>query len=84
MYRRLLQGKAIIVASGTITSGCLTTEVQLAPSRCAACLRFDDRRVVADSSVPTGETPGLMMALDHGAIETSFATGRDSDMLMTP
>jgi hypothetical protein len=34
--------------------------------------------------VPAGETPGLLMAMDHGAIEASFATGRNSDILLTP
>ena len=38
----------------------------------------------ADASVPEGETPGLMMALDHGAVEASFATGQNSDILLTP
>ena len=41
-------------------------------------------KLAADSSVPAGETPGLMMAMDHGAVELSFATGRNSDILMTP
>jgi hypothetical protein len=40
--------------------------------------------LAADTGVPAGETPGLMMAMDHGAIEASFATGRDSDILLTP
>jgi hypothetical protein len=40
--------------------------------------------LATDSSVPAGEIPGLMMALDHGAVEASFATGRNSDILMTP
>jgi hypothetical protein len=41
-------------------------------------------KLAADSSVPAGETPGLMMAMDHGAVEASFATGRNSDILLTP
>jgi hypothetical protein len=41
-------------------------------------------KLAADSSVPAGETPGLMMAMDRGAIEVSFATGRNSDILLTP
>ena len=42
-------------------------------------------KLAADTSVPAGETPGLMMALDHGAVEASFATGaRNSDILLTP
>ena len=41
-------------------------------------------KLAADSSVPAGEMPGLMMAIDHGAVEASFATGRNSDILLTP
>jgi hypothetical protein len=41
-------------------------------------------QLAADTSVPVGETPGLLMAIDHGAIEASFATGSNADILMTP
>jgi hypothetical protein len=41
-------------------------------------------KLAADSSVPAGEVPGLMMAMDHGAVEASFATSRNSDILLTP
>ena len=30
-------------------------------------------KLAADASVPAGEIPGLMMAMDHGAVEMSFA-----------
>ena len=40
--------------------------------------------VRADTSVPAGETPGLLMAMDHGAVEMSFATLRNADILLTP
>jgi hypothetical protein len=41
-------------------------------------------QLAADTSVPVGETPGMLMAIDHGAIEASFATGSNADILMTP
>ena len=41
-------------------------------------------KLAADASVPAGEIPGLMIAMDQGAIEASFATGRNSDVVMTP
>jgi len=77
-------GKAVIVASGTVESGTRTTEVML-PHRgrlrvCASTVL----KLAADSSVPAGETPGLMMAMDHGAMEVSFATGKNADIVMTP
>ncbi len=45
-------------------------------------------KLAADSSAPAGEVPGLLIALDHGAVEMSFAasTAREhnADMLLTP
>ena len=78
------QGKAIIVASGTIASGSKTTEVVLPHRGILRVCAATTVKLAADSSVPAGETPGLMMALDHGAVEASFATGRNSDILLTP
>jgi hypothetical protein len=81
---QVYSGRAFIAANGTITSGSQTTQVTL-PSRgtlrvCASTTV----KLAADSSVPAGEVPGLLMAMDHGAVEASFATGRNSDILMTP
>jgi hypothetical protein len=78
------QGKAIIAASGTITSGAETTEVILPHRGVLRVCASTTVKLAADSSVPAGETPGLMMAMDHGAVEASFATGRNSDILLTP
>jgi hypothetical protein len=82
------QGRAVIVASGTITSGSQTTEVVLPHRGVLRVCASTTVKLAADSSVPAGETPGLMMAMDHGALEMSFATsaaaGRNADFLMTP
>lgn len=81
-------GKAIIAASGTITSGSQTTRVIL-PHRgelrvCAA----SSVKLAADSNVAAGEAPGLLMAMDHGAVELSFAATsanlKNADTLLTP
>ena len=77
-------GKAIIAASGTVTSGSQTTEVILPHRGVLRVCASTTVKLAADSSVPAGETPGLMMAFDHGAVEASFATGRNSDILLTP
>ena len=77
-------GTATIQAHGSITSDSETTSVVL-PRR--GVLRVCPSTTVnlsADTSVPAGETPGLMMALDHGAVEASYAAGRNSDILLTP
>jgi hypothetical protein len=87
---QVTDGKALIATTGTIASGAKTTDVIL-PHRgvlhvCASTTvkLAADSTLPAGSSMPTGETPGLMMAIDHGALETSFATGRNSDILLTP
>jgi hypothetical protein len=77
-------GKAIIVASGSVTSGSQTTEVVLPRRGVLRVCASTTVKLAADTSVPAGETPGLMMAFDHGAVEASFATGRNSDILLTP
>lgn len=77
-------GKAIIAASGAITSGAATTEVLLPHRGTLRVCASTTVKLAADSSVPAGEIPGLMMAMDHGAVEMSFATGRNSDVLLTP
>lgn len=78
------QGKAIIVASGSITSGSETTQVILPHRGVLRVCASTTVKLAADSSVPVGEIPGLLMAMDHGAVEASFATGRNSDILLTP
>jgi hypothetical protein len=78
------QGKAVIAASGSVTSGTETTEVTLPHRGVLRVCASTTVKLAADSSIPAGEIPGLMMAMDHGAVEASFATGRNSDILMTP
>jgi hypothetical protein len=78
------QGRAVIAASGTVSSGNRTTEVLLPHRGVLRVCAFTTVKLAADATVSAGETPGLLVALDHGAIETSFATGRNSDILLTP
>ncbi|MGA7830487.1 MAG: hypothetical protein WCA21_05970 [Terracidiphilus sp.] len=78
------QGKAMIGVSGTVTSGRRTTEVILPHRGLLRVCAATTVKLAADSSVPAGEVPGLMMAMNHGAVEASFATGRNADILMTP
>jgi hypothetical protein len=82
------QGKAIIVAAGTVTSGSQTTNVVLPHRGVLRVCASTTVKLAADSSVPAGETPGLMLAMDSGALEmsfaSSFANGRNADILLTP
>jgi hypothetical protein len=81
---QVTQGRAIIATSGTVTSGSMTTNVVLPHRGVLRVCASTAVHLSADSAVPAGEAPGLMMALDHGAVEASFATGRNSDILLTP
>ncbi len=77
-------GKAIISSSAEVTSGPETTQVELPRRGVLRVCASTTVHLASDTSVPAGETPGLMMALDHGAVEADFATGRNADILLTP
>jgi hypothetical protein len=77
-------GRAIIANSGSISSGDKATDVILPRRGTLRVCASTSIKLATDTTVPSGETPGLMMALDHGAIEASFATGRNADVLLTP
>jgi hypothetical protein len=81
---RVADGKALIATNGTIAAGPKTTEVVLPRRGVLRVCASTSVHLSTDASVPAGEAPGLMMALDHGALEASFATGRNSDILLTP
>ena len=77
-------GKALIAAGGAVTSGSATTDVILPHRGNLHVCASTTVKLAADTSVPSGETPGLLMALDHGAIEADFITGPSSDVVITP
>jgi hypothetical protein len=81
-------GRAYLMGSGSISAGEATAEVTL-PSRgtlrvCAS----SNVKLAADASAPAGEVPGLLIALDRGAVEMSFAPStareKNADTLLTP
>jgi len=82
------RGATIIAASGTITSASQTTRVILPRRGELRVCASSSVKLAADSSVPAGDTPGLLMAMDQGAIEMSFAmsgaTPQNADVLLTP
>jgi len=81
---QVVGGRAFISANGTVTSGASSTEVSLPQRGMLRVCASTAVKLAVDSSVPAGETPGLLMAIDHGAVEASFATGRNADMILTP
>ena len=81
---QVAHGRAMIATNGAITAGANTTEVTLPHRGTLRVCSSTTVKIASDASVPRGEIPGLMMVLDHGAVEASFATGRNSDILLTP
>jgi hypothetical protein len=81
---QVANGRAMIATNGAITAGTNTTEVTLPHRGTLRVCSSTTVKIASDASVPQGEVPGLMMVLDHGAMEASFATGRNSDVLLTP
>ncbi|MGD0913610.1 MAG: hypothetical protein ABR928_17075 [Terracidiphilus sp.] len=77
-------GKAMIAASGSITAGDRTTSVILPHRGTLRVCASTTVKLATDSSETPGNAPGLLMALDHGALETSYATGQDADTILTP
>ena len=97
-------GAAIIAASGSITSAgqttrvilphrgellvCASTTIKLAADTGANSSPDTSPKTSADTSPDTSQRPGLLMAMDHGAIEISYAAGaataRNADILQTP
>jgi hypothetical protein len=82
------RGRAVIAASGTVTSGSATTQVILPRRGMLRVCAATTVKLAADAGVAAGELPGLLIAMDHGAVEMSFATTeapvKNADVLMTP
>lgn len=81
-------GHAYITGSGTITAGDSTAQVTLPYRGTMRVCASSTVKLAADSSSASGNVPGLLIALDRGAVEMSFAasTAREqiADTLLTP
>jgi hypothetical protein len=77
-------GRAYLSGSGSITAGADTAQVTLPYRGVLRICASTTVNLAVDSSVPAGDHPGLLMALDRGAIETSYAAGPNADVLLTP
>jgi hypothetical protein len=81
---QVYNGRAFVAANAAITAGDGTTHVTLPNRGTLLVCTLTTVKLSTDASVHGGDVPGLLMALDHGAVEMSFATSRDSDTLLTP
>jgi hypothetical protein len=82
------QGRAVIAFGGSITAGGKASTITLPHRGNMRICPMTKVNLTADSSVASslrpGESPGLMMALDQGALEANFQTGENSDVILTP
>lgn len=79
-------GRASIANNGSITAGEKTAHIALARGGELAVCATTQVHLSRDSSVeqdPTQDS-ALMIALDRGALETDYATGKYSDVILTP
>ncbi len=76
--------RATIGSSGSVTAGTRTARLTL-PNRGQIRLCSTTRATFTmDPSHAAADHSGLMISLDRGALETSFQTGVDSDVILTP
>jgi hypothetical protein len=78
------KGRAYITSSGSITAGSSTAQVTLPYRGTLRVCPSTTVKLSVDTSVPASEVPGLLIGLDGGAIEASFAIARNSDVVLTP
>jgi hypothetical protein len=78
------KGRAYVTSSAAITAGPSIAQVTLPYRGTLRVCPLTTVKLSADASVPANEIPGLMMGLDSGALEASFAITRNSDVVLTP
>ncbi len=76
------------MGSGTITAGDRTAQVTLPYRGTMHVCASSTVKLAANASAAAGDVPGLLVALDHGAVEMSFAASnareQNADTLLTP
>ena len=77
-------GKAVIAASGQITAGSEPANVLLPRRGSLRVCQSTSVRLTAASNAVKDPAQGLMLAMDYGALEISFASATTSDVLLTP
>jgi hypothetical protein len=83
-------GRAYVAANASVTSGDETTHVTLPYRGTLLVCAATNVKLAADTSNSNSNdgVPGLMMAMDHGAVELSYAGTtanlKSADVLMTP
>lgn len=68
----------------TITAGDETVPITLARGGDLNLCATTSIHLARDRSIPAADASGLMLALDRGAMEAHYQTGKYSDVLLTP
>jgi hypothetical protein len=74
-------GRATIGNDGSITAGDKAAHVELTRGGSLDVCASTKLQLSTDKSIPGG---GLMLAIDRGAFEAHYTTGRYSDVILTP
>ena len=81
-------GRAYLTSNGTVTAGDGTAQVTLPYRGTLRVCASSTVKLAADSSAPAEQVPGLLIALDRGAVEMSLAASKareqNADTLLTP
>jgi hypothetical protein len=81
-------GKAVIAFGGSVMAGEKASTITLPHRGNLRICPTTKVNLSTDSSVTASlrpnESPGLMLALDQGALEANFQTGQNSDVILTP
>lgn len=77
-------GRAFITSSGEIAAGDGTVRVTLPYRGTMNVCAKTNVKLSVDTSVPASQIPGLLIGLDSGALEASFAIIKNSDIVQTP
>ncbi len=87
----VVNGRAALANNSTLTAGDRSVQMMLARGGnlriCASTsvhLSRDAAPLAASSSPGEADASGLMVALDRGALEAGYPTGKYSDVLLTP
>ena len=81
---KVADGKAVIGNNGSITAGDRAAHITLARGGSLRLCSTTTVHLSSDRSVPDAQSSALLIALDRGALEASYTTGKYSDVLMTP
>ena len=77
-------GRAFISNNGEITAGGSSAQVTLPYRGTLNVCPSTSVKLSADPNVPISEVPGMLIALDAGAVEAHFSVAKNADVVMTP